>query len=107
MYDDKIITKIEELKKSKFRSKFFLDTNDLNYIKKKGIEKIEDDARNFIEKRLKEAEIKNDGRQTPYKGHPVFKAQHATATCCRKCLEKWHKIKKNKREVYRHGIPFS
>ena len=30
------------------------------------------------------------------KGHPVFIAQHATATCCRGCLEKWHKIKKNK-----------
>lgn len=28
------------------------------------------------------------------KGHPVFIAQHATATCCRGCLEKWHHIKK-------------
>ena len=26
------------------------------------------------------------------RGHPVFIAQHATATCCRGCLEKWHKI---------------
>lgn len=25
-------------------------------------------------------------------GHPVFLAQHATATCCRGCLEKWHGI---------------
>ena len=30
------------------------------------------------------------------KGHPVFIAQHATATCCRGCLYKWHKIKQNK-----------
>jgi hypothetical protein len=22
----------------------------------------------------------------------VFVAQHATATCCRGCLEKWHRI---------------
>lgn len=28
------------------------------------------------------------------RGHPVFIAQHATATCCRGCLEKWHKITK-------------
>jgi hypothetical protein len=34
----------------------------------------------------------NDGKQTPMRGHPVFIAQHATATCCRGCLEKWHAI---------------
>ena len=26
------------------------------------------------------------------RNHPVFVAQHATATCCRGCLEKWHAI---------------
>ena len=26
------------------------------------------------------------------KNHPVFVAQHATGTCCRKCLSKWHRI---------------
>ena len=35
---------------------------------------------------------RNDGRQTPWRGHPVFIAQHATATCCRGCLAKWHRI---------------
>ena len=35
--------------------------------------------------------------QTPLKQvHPVFIAQHATATCCRGCLYKWHHIKKGK-----------
>ena len=28
--------------------------------------------------------------------HPVFIAQHATATCCRGCIEKWHHIPKEK-----------
>jgi hypothetical protein len=28
------------------------------------------------------------------RGHPVFIAQHATATCCRSCLVKWHGIPK-------------
>ena len=30
------------------------------------------------------------------KGHPVFLAQHATGTCCRNCLYKWHHISKEK-----------
>ena len=51
-----------------------------------------DHARDFIAKRLAPAEPPNDGRQTPTRGHPVFIAQHATATCCRSCLAKWHGI---------------
>ena len=42
------------------------------------------------------SEIPNDGKQTPMRGHPVFVAQHATATCCRGCLEKWHCIPKGR-----------
>ena len=30
------------------------------------------------------------------KGHPVFVAQHATATCCRECIRKWHKMQPGK-----------
>ena len=46
--------------------------------------------------RLAPKVILNDGKQTPMKGHPVFIAQHATATCCRSCLYKWHRIDMNK-----------
>lgn len=53
-------------------------------------------AADFIDRRLAPAEPANDGRQTPFKGHPVFVAQHATATCCRSCLEKWHRIPKGR-----------
>jgi len=28
--------------------------------------------------------------------HPVFIAQHATATCCRKCIKKWDGIEKGR-----------
>jgi hypothetical protein len=48
----------------------------------------------LIRKRLAPAEPKNDGRQTPWRNHPVFVAQHATATCCRGCLAKVHGIEK-------------
>lgn len=53
-------------------------------------------AAEFIEKRLAPAFPVNDGKQTPWRNHPVFVAQHATATCCRGCLQKWHQIPKGK-----------
>ena len=82
----------EALKKSKFRSRFHLKSNEADYLKQKGLEKILEHAREFVTSRLADAEPANDGRQTPMKIHPVFVAQHATATCCRKCLAKWHHI---------------
>jgi exodeoxyribonuclease V alpha subunit len=83
------------LVKSRFRSSFTLKPKDLGYINKKGLDEIRKHAEEFIRERLAPASPKNDGRQTPFRGHPVFIAQHATATCCRGCLEKWHQIPKN------------
>ena len=37
-----------------------------------------------------------DWQGTPYEGHVVFYAQHATATCCRSCIEEWHGIPLNR-----------
>ncbi len=53
---------------------------------------IRNHARDFVAKNLAPAYPKNDGKQTPMKGHPVFKAQHATACCCRGCLNKWYRV---------------
>ncbi len=53
-------------------------------------------AADFIAKREAPAYIANDGKQTPMRGHPVFIAQHATATCCRECIRKWHKMQPGK-----------
>ena len=83
------------LSKSKFRSSFHLSKRDFDYIKSKGIDKVRSHAIDFIIKRLAPMNPINDGKQTPMHGHPVFVAQHATATCCRSCLYKWHKIKNN------------
>ena len=85
-----------KLSKSKFRSSFHLNSNLKKYVNEKGMEKIREHAYDFINKRLKPKYIENDGKQTPMKGHPVFISQHATATCCRSCLYKWHKIEKDK-----------
>ena len=83
-----------KLKTSKFRGRFKLTAADLAYIERVGIETIERHAADFVRGKLSEAEPKNDGRQTPMRGHPVFKAMHATATCCRGCMEKWWRVKK-------------
>lgn len=93
---DSIFRKLDSLAKSKFRSSFRLKDNDKKYIFDKGIDKIREHAYEFINKRLASSVILNDGKQTPMKGHPVFIAQHATATCCRGCLYKWYGIVKNK-----------
>ena len=49
-------------------------------------------AQDFIAKRKALAFIPNDGKQTPMKEHPAFITQYATATCCRECIRKWHKM---------------
>ena len=87
---------LDRLQQSPFRAKFNLDDKDRAYIKAKGLDTIRLHAYDFIEKRLAPAEILNDGKQTPMRGHPVFKAQHACACCCRGCLEKWHHIPKGR-----------
>lgn len=87
---------LKRLEQSKFRSSFHLKTKELDYINKLGLDKIKSHAYDFIRKRLAPKVISNDGKQTPTKNHPVFIAQHATATCCRGCLYKCHHIEKNK-----------
>lgn len=80
------------LEKSSFRRSFHLNHNEQEYLKTKGLPLVLEHAKGFVASRLSPAIIANDGKQTPFHGHPVFVAQHATATCCRGCLEKWHRI---------------
>lgn len=87
---------LKDLEKSNFRSSFHLQKMDLVYIEKNGLDKIKEHAYTFINKRLAPSIIANDGKQTPYHGHPVFIAEHATATCCRSCLNKWYNIPNNR-----------
>ena len=80
------------LSRSKFRSRFRLGMKERQYCLEKGAPVIEQHAADFVAKRLAPALPANDGKQTPMRGHPVFIAQHTTATCCRGCLAKWHNI---------------
>lgn len=105
MYDEIF----DRLKNSEFRSRFKLKEKDREYLLNKGFAVIESHARDFIAKRIAPANPPNDGKQTPTKGHPVFTAQHATACCCRGCINKWHKFPKGvpltqKQQDYLVGI---
>ena len=83
---------LEKLKKSKFRASFKLSVSDKEYIAQKGLDIIRYHTEDFVKTRLAPAHPKNDGKQTPMRGHPTFKAQHACACCCRGCLNKWYRV---------------
>ena len=80
------------LARSAFRSRFRLRGRELAYLQEKGLATVLSHAADFIATRLAPANLANDGKQTPMRNHPAFIAQHATATCCRGCLAKWHGI---------------
>lgn len=83
-------TILQRLSASPFRHKFHLAEKDKAYVLAKGYDTIKRHAQDFISKRIASANLPNDGKQTPMRGHPVFIAQHATACCCRQCIYKWH-----------------
>ncbi len=94
-----IDTALEKLQRSKFRSSFRLTAAEKAYVEAKGEETVRRHAEDFVKSKLAAAFPENDGRQTPTRGHPVFKAMHATACCCRGCLNKWYRVEK--------GVPLS
>ena len=87
---------LEKLANSKFRSSFKLTRKEVLYVEEKGIDVIRMHAADFVRNRLAPANPINDGKQTPMHGHPVFKAMHATACCCRGCMLKWYKVSPNR-----------
>lgn len=87
---------LDNLQNSDFRRSIKLGKKESEYLADKGLDAVLKHAEDFVEKRLAPAEPANDGKQTPRRNHPVFVAQHATATCCRGCLEKWHDIPKGR-----------
>ena len=84
------------LRRAPVRQRFTLGPHERAYLEEKGMATVLAHAADFIASRLAPAEPRNDGKQTPFRGHPVFIAQHATATCCRGCLKKWHGIEQGR-----------
>lgn len=89
---DRMDAVFEALARSDFRRRMKLRKADRLYLRTKGLPVVMQHAAEFIAERLVPAKPEKDGMQTPMKGHPVFTAQHATATCCRRCLASWHSI---------------
>ena len=67
-----------------------------NYAHRKGKSALWLAARNTIIKAVANPSHPAQGRQTPRENKPtanaIHYAQHATASCCRLCLEEWHGI---------------
>ena len=86
-----------KLSKNKDLSQFKLGDAEIEYVTSRGIEILRLHATDFIQKRIAPADPKNDGHQTPAKGHPVFIAQHACGCHDRDAVEKFFSFKKGKK----------
>lgn len=87
------------LRNETIRHHFFhrgIDDGAMRHALRKGRTLLKEAARSRLEKYLAPKEPARDGRQTPLEGNTIFYAQHATATCCRTCLEYWHDIPKGR-----------
>jgi hypothetical protein len=91
-----IDTALDRIARHPFRARFHLRGRDRAVVDLRGLGTVRSHAADLVGKRLAPAEPAKDGKQTPYRGHPVFVAQHATATCCRTCLQRWHGIPKGR-----------
>jgi hypothetical protein len=87
---------IDRISAQPFRAKFHLRGRDRGLAQLHGPTRLRRHAHELIARRLAPAFPDKDGKQTPYRGHPVFVAQHATATCCRGCLRKNHGIEQGR-----------
>jgi Domain of unknown function (DUF4186) len=73
-----------------------VDDTAMRHAQRKGLMLLKQAARDRLQKYLAPADPPRDGRQTPLEGNAIYYAQHATATCCRTCLEYWHDIPKGR-----------
>jgi hypothetical protein len=88
----------EQLRHEFIRHHFWhepIDETATNHARRKGRIALHDAARRRIAVSVGPARSDNprDGRQTPFSGNSLYYAQHATATCCRACIEYWHAIR--------------
>jgi hypothetical protein len=84
--------KLDVLAEQPFRAGFHLRGRERALVELRGVRAIRSHADDLIATRVAPANPRREGKQTPYRNHPVFVAQHATATCCRGCLERNHQI---------------
>eukprot|EP01070_Trichotokara_eunicae_P006844 Trichotokara_eunicae@DN5164_c0_g1_i1.p1 len=82
----------KKLRGYKFRQSLRLSSADLEKARNKSRSVLKDEASRIIEERVGIYNPDNDGKQTPWREYPIFTAMHATATCCRGCIAKFHRV---------------
>lgn len=92
---------IEVLKKECVRHCYWclveISEGAINHARRKGRCKMRAYAEKVIRRKVGDTHNAFAGRQTPWEGDdPIPYAQHATASCCRKCIERWHGIKQGR-----------
>ena len=91
----------KSLERELIRHHFWHNTFDeraLKHAEGQGFVGLRQRAENRLRSSLRKPSSENswDGRQTPLEGNVIYYAQHATATCCRKCAEIWHGFDREK-----------
>jgi len=69
-----------------------IDQKAINHALRKGKPQLHFAAENRLRRCVAKPENYREGHQTPKQGNIIFYAQHATACCCRNCMEYWHNI---------------
>jgi hypothetical protein len=71
-----------------------IDERAVNHARRKGWIRLHDAVENRIRRSVGPATPPRDGYQTPREGsgNSIYYAQHATASCCRRCIEEWHAV---------------
>lgn len=69
-----------------------IDQRALNHARRKGRKGMREAAERRVTTSVGGPNPFRDGMQTPKNGNALYYAQHATAICCRKCIEEWHGI---------------
>lgn len=83
------------LKTELIRHRFWhqeIDEVAINHARRKGRAGMRVAVEKILRQKIGPAQPYRDGAQTPKSENAVHYAQHATATCCRKCVEEWHGI---------------
>lgn len=92
---DDVTYTVEMLKLEMWRQYYWsrpIDQHAINHAHRRGRDGLRQHAEKTIRKRLVPANPTFEFRQTKLEGDIVCYAQHATGTCCRKCLRYWHGI---------------
>lgn len=92
-----VVNTFEELRIEYWRHSWWhrdIDVRAINHARRKGRVNLKDCVYQRLRSSVAIWKPFIDGRQTGKEENIIFYAQHATATCCRKCIEHWHGIPK-------------